>query len=40
MVPLACLAAATQLAPQRLSAVLGLLAAQALAVEILLGTVW
>ena len=40
MVPLACVAAATQLEPQRLPAVLGLLAAQALAVEILLGTVW
>ena len=40
MVPLACVAAATQLEPRRLPAVLGALAAQALAVEILLGTVW
>ena len=40
MVPLACVAAASQLAPQRLGPVLGLLAAQALAVEILLGTGW
>ena len=40
MVPLACVAAATQLEPRRLPPVLGLLATQALAVEILLGTVW
>ena len=40
LVPLACLAAATQLPPRRLRLVLGALAAQALLVELVLDTVW
>lgn len=40
MVPFACLAAARILPARRLTPVLGLLAAQALAVELLFGTVW
>ncbi len=40
LVPLACLAAATTLAPGRLRPVLAALAAQALAMELLLYTVW
>ncbi|HEX2085846.1 MAG TPA: hypothetical protein VHF89_09200 [Solirubrobacteraceae bacterium] len=39
-VPLACVAAAAVLPPRRLVLVLGLLAAQALAVELIFGTVW
>ena len=40
LVPLACVAAATALPDRRLTVVLGALAAQALAVELLLYTVW
>ena len=40
MVPFACVAAARLLPAQRLAPVLGVLAAQALAVELLFGTVW
>lgn len=40
LVPFACIAAARALAPRRLRLVLGVLAAQALAVELLLFTVW
>jgi hypothetical protein len=39
-VPLACVAAAAVLPPRRLPLVLGLLAMQTLAVELLFGTVW
>jgi hypothetical protein len=39
-VPLACVAAAAVLPPKRVPLVLGLLAAQTLAVELLFGTVW
>jgi hypothetical protein len=39
-VPLACVAAAAALPPRRVPAVLALLAAQTLAVELLFGTVW
>jgi hypothetical protein len=38
--PLACIAAAAVLPPRRLALVLGLLAAQSLAVELIFGTVW
>ena len=40
LVPFACVAAAPVLRPRRLAPVLGALAAQALAVELLLFTVW
>jgi methylthioxylose transferase len=40
LVPLACVAAAVALPPERLPLVLGLLAAQALATELLVYTVW
>jgi hypothetical protein len=39
-VPLACVAAAGALKPRRLRLVLGLLAVQAIAVELLFFTVW
>jgi methylthioxylose transferase len=39
-VPLACVAAAAVLPPRRLPLVLGLLASQSLAVELIFGTVW
>jgi hypothetical protein len=39
-VPLACVAAASALPPRRLPLVLGLLAVQSLAVELVFGTVW
>jgi hypothetical protein len=40
LVPLACLAAATEFPPRRLRLVLGVLSAQALLAELLLDTVW
>ena len=40
LVPLACVAAAPVLAGRRIAPVLALLAAQALAVEVLFATVW
>jgi hypothetical protein len=40
LVPLACVAAAPHVSPRRLTLVLGTLAAQALAIQLLMGTVW